>query len=175
MSVRLESIDRLVVAKGLEDYDKNFAIMADMYKNYIDELMIYTEHPLGGVLREPADADNYVLITYKDKPVGFVIYSVFPEALTRHDVFIEEFYVRHDKRRKGIGKAFVKLMIKAAEYQNMDISLSILDKNETAKRFWDRTFGMNGYMECFIRQNIHAHDGDRTDLRWHYWTKSVII
>ena len=66
-------------------------------------------------------------------------------------------------------------MIKAAEYQNMDISLSILDKNETAKRFWDKTFGMNGYMECFIRQNIHAHDGDRTDLRWHYWTKSVII
>ncbi|MCR4654096.1 MAG: GNAT family N-acetyltransferase [Eubacterium sp.] len=171
MRINVDDIDRIIVGKHDSDYEKNFMLMSDMYRNYIEDLSHYTDTPMGECLIEPRDEDNYALITYKKMPVGFVIYNVFPEALTRHDVFIHEFYIKHDKRKQDIGKAFMSLMIKAAEYKDMDFSLAVYDNNHIAKRFWDKTFGMNGYIECFIRQNVYAHDGDNAELRWHYWTK----
>ena len=173
MAIKEKNLNHITVERQALDYEEDFKIMAKMYENYATELGCFTDYPIGPYLKEPDGNRSYNLIMHKDKAVGFVIFSTYPDSMTKHDVLIDEYYIEFEHRKKGIGRTFATMLLRAAEYKQMDITMAILDKNYKAKKFWDKTMGMSGYKELLIGQNIYAHDGDRPDLRWHYWTKSI--
>ena len=142
----------------------------EMYIKYTEELKAYdstiesaTEEI--ALSRDKNINSEVVLFEEENNIIGFAILGTgLPNSFCGHDVFIEEFYVKKEYRRKGYGTEMVRLIVDS--YPSMDFSAFILEYNTIAIEFWEKVFDFLGYSERTSVGNIRAK-GNNTVFK--YW------
>ena len=129
-----------IVSKTESNY-KEFLIML---RNYIIELHKYD--PINVPIMDlkqleleylDNDIDSYKVLIDNDKYIGFTIISRKKKYNQNIELFIEEFYIKPEFRRKGYGKSFMNEILKK---DINTVGFYILPKNENAKIFWNSIF-----------------------------------
>ena len=79
-----------------------------------------------------------VIGTYRDDPVGFVIYFFnFSTFLARPGIYLEDLYVLEEHRGKGFGKALLAYLAKLAIEKNCGrLEWAVLDWNKPSIEFY---------------------------------------
>ncbi len=80
------------------------------------------------------------IIFEKEDPVVYALYKIEPEQ-----IFLRQFYVVRDQRRKGLGLRAIQVLRKEIWPQNKRLYLEVLCGNETALAFY-RAAGFEGYL-----------------------------
>lgn len=81
-------------------------------------------------------------ITCDGEDAGFLITEeVSPPSIYTPMLFLVEFYVRKECRRKGIGQKAAEELIEGLD---IPIFFTVLPKNEGAGAFWRRVIALNG-------------------------------
>ena len=141
-----------------------------MYKDYIKELQAYdseiTDASDSDALNRKHPSCEIYLFEECGEIVGFAILGMgLPNSFCGHDVFIEEFYVKKNLRRRGRGRDMMRVILDT--YPSMDFSAFIIKDNLPAFAFWDNVFESFDYSERTSAGNIRAL-GDNTVFK--YWT-----
>lgn len=95
------------------------------------------------------------LVMLDNKPIGLVILGSWPNAFSRHDTYIQEFFILPEYQRNGYGTQVVEWIVNSGPVDD-DISLYILPKNEPAKTFWTTALGGLDYRDRFEDASIDA-------------------
>ena len=85
-----------------------------------------------------------LLLVARDKNtiVGMVLAAYTPSAELGRVMTVNDFFVRPDHRRQGVGRELAKGMIEACRKMKVDeIGLEVLSGNKTAAAFW-RSIGL---------------------------------
>lgn len=78
----------------------------------------------------------------KNTIVGMALAAYTPSAELGHVMTVNDFFVRPDHRRQGVGRELAKGMIEACRKMKVDeIGLEVLSGNKTAAAFW-RSIGL---------------------------------
>ena len=139
----------------------------ELMKEFMDKvcIIILFNESFGVQGKIVAIEDNWIKVEEKNKTIGFAILGTgLPNSFCGHDVFIEEFYVKREYRRKGYGTEMVRLIVDS--YPSMDFSAFILEYNTIAIEFWGKVFDFLGYSERTSVGNIRAK-GNNTVFK--YW------
>ena len=158
-NIRLIKMDN-PTSDGAED-------LKEMYKEYIAEMKPFADMPslewhLGVKLR---------LIKDGDIPVGFISHATYPQALSRHDVYIKDIYVRPEYRGKCIARIAVAEIV-WGKYPDKDVTIEIADGNERAADFWHKALTGLGYEERTSNRSIHAKLSN--GARIFYWIRGNV-
>jgi ribosomal protein S18 acetylase RimI-like enzyme len=80
-----------------------------------------------------------LLVAHEKKAIRGVALGTFqPSAESGLTLTIHDFYVEPSLRRKGVGNALAKRLLKEARAMNVDhVDLEILPMNTVAKAFWE--------------------------------------
>ena len=94
------------------------------------------EHRMSGFL-----SAGYEVILFESDPdvLGYALYRVEPEHL-----YLRQFYVREEFRRRGIGSTAVMWLKQHAWRNHPRIRLDVLTTNSAAQAFW-RSVGFRDY------------------------------
>ncbi len=82
--------------------------------------------------------------------VGFVVLGTFPNASIDGALYIQEFYVLPQFRRKGFGRAAVRIICESCKDQKVEFF--VLKENPVAKRFWMKAMKCMGYTDVSDRE-----------------------
>ena len=148
---------------------EEYTILRRLWQEYIAALSKYKtfeENP--EIIAEEEAAphwcrDDYIIFQ-KNTPVGFVITGQYPNAFSKGDIYIQEFFVREEFQRKGIGKQAIE---KRLSRTGKDVSMYIIQNNEPAKFFWSNTMAKLGYEDRFRVADITATTEDGLDFRYY--------
>ena len=145
----------------------------EMYKDYVRELQIYNPELTDASDQDALDRKHpnceIYLFVECNEIVGFAILGTgLPNSFCGHDVFIEEFYVKKNFRRRGRGRDMVRNIIDT--YPFMDFSAFIIKDNLPALAFWGNVFEFFNYSERTSAGNITALC-DNTVFK--YWAKNL--
>jgi Acetyltransferase (GNAT) family. len=110
---------------------------------------------------------DYFIVGDDGKIKGFALIGLYPNAFSRHDIFIGEFYIIPECRRHGYGTIAVKELVKL--YPDYDISMFVLKKNFGAKLFWNRILSSLDYVE---RTSIGSIKAKTKNCEWFYWSEA---
>ena len=113
------------------------------------------------------DRKDYLIIIDDYVLAGFFMIGEYPNAFSRHDRYIQEFYINPKYQRQGIGKFVVKEFFKNSKD---DISFYILVENTKAKKFWDNVMEELNYENRNRLGNI-GYVGEDELLEWRYYVK----
>ena len=102
------------------------------------DAVVATEMGLREVLFGPAPSAEVLLALEKAEPVGFAVYfSNFSTWLGRPGLYLEDLFVRPEKRGKGYGRALlIRLAQIAQERRCGRMEWAVLDWNEPAIQFY---------------------------------------
>ena len=102
------------------------------------DAVVATEMGLREVLFGPTPSAEVLLALEKAEPVGFAIYfSNFSTWLGRPGLYLEDLFVRPEKRGKGYGRALlIRLAQIAQERRCGRMEWAVLDWNEPAIQFY---------------------------------------
>ena len=102
------------------------------------DAVVATEMGLREVLFGPAPSAEVLLALEKAEPVGFAVYfSNFSTWLGRPGLYLEDLFVRPEKRGKGYGRALlIRLAQIARERRCGRMEWAVLDWNEPAIQFY---------------------------------------
>jgi len=105
----------------------------------LSHAVVATEDSLREALFGPAPAAEVLLADLDGMPAGFALFfHNFSTFLSRRGLYLEDLYVRPEYRRLGIGRAlFSRLAALAAERGCGRMEWSVLDWNESARRFYE--------------------------------------
>ena len=151
--LRLGVIDNQDAMKMQHDFEIRPARVADVpiilqlirdlatYERAPDEVTA-TEERLVDVLFGKKPAAEVLLAFEKDMPVGFAIFfHNFSTWLGRPGLYLEDLFVKPDKRGKGYGRALLVDLAKIARDRGCGrMEWAVLDWNEPAIKFY-RTLG----------------------------------
>ncbi len=157
-----------------------FKALAANYDDYVKELKSFSRHVEDNKLYRPEDNPEtcYTIIWLEtDEGVcfaGFFFYGIYPNALTKHDAYIGEFYIRPEYRECGVATAVFDMILESARAQMRDISYFCLNRNHRAQRLWNKILTKNGYEERLSRGSIFTALSENPDCRFYYWTKDEI-
>ena len=151
--------------------------LQQMWNEYIKDMSEYT----GDMERTPSldeYTNAYVVYAQKDivetEAVGFYILGKYPNSFSRNDIFVSQFFIKRQYRKKGIGQTVVeKCILKAAERAGKSISLFVLKKNESARQFWEKTMNRLGYVERFNEIGFSAGDDVIEMMYWRPETNTL--
>ena len=138
---------RIRKARGQNDHD----LLVKMLDEYIRELHDMDANveirPEGKIRRDFLWLRDtlYWLIMADKEVAGFCILGHRENCHPQADGYVEEFYIRPDYRRKGIGFAGAKMILDGKSR----VCLDIMQKNLVAKAFWDRVF--DGWTEKHVK------------------------
>ena len=138
----------MVIDTKLDDFKLRFAEINDAalilefireladYENMLPEV-IATEEVLRESLFERKMAE-VVIGEYKNRPVAFALFfHNFSTFLGRPGIYLEDLYVKPDKRGKGIGKMMLAFLAKLALERNCGrLEWWCLDWNEPSIQFY---------------------------------------
>jgi GNAT superfamily N-acetyltransferase len=104
--------------------------------------VVATEEQLGDVLFGERPAAEVLLAFEKEAPVGFALYFYnFSTWLGRPGLYLEDLFVKPEKRGKGYGRALLVELAKIASDRGCGrMEWAVLDWNEPAIKFY-RTLG----------------------------------
>ena len=102
------------------------------------DAVVATEMGLREVLFGPTRSAEVLLALEKAEPVGFAVYfSNFSTWLGRPGLYLEDLFVRPEKRGKGYGRALlIRLAQIAQERRCGRMEWAVLDWNEPAIQFY---------------------------------------
>ena len=90
----------------------------------------------------------------QDTIVGVALAVYTPSAELGRVVTVNDFFVRPDHRRKGVGRKLAKRLVKECKIMNVDeIGLEVLYDNETAAAFW-RSVGLEKADRFLFRMRL---------------------
>jgi GNAT superfamily N-acetyltransferase len=97
-----------------------------------------TEETLRGSLFGPRPASEVLLAYWQDQPAGYaVFFHNFSTFLGRAGIYLEDLFVEPGLRGKGIGKALLASVAKAARERNCGrLEWAVLDWNKPAIDFY---------------------------------------
>ena len=98
--------------------EKALSELSEMYRDYIKEIGQYSAKKLDPELRDVKTVKKYI-IREAGATAGFVFVSRYPESVVPESIYIGEFYVKPEYRRKGIGTAAVSLAVIAAQVETV--------------------------------------------------------
>lgn len=134
----------------------------EIYAAYLSALAKYTDFDetfeaiIDRVMQECAwHGHKSYLVTLDGKPIGLTILGNWPNAFSRHDTYIQEFFILPEYQRNGYGTQVMEWIVNSGPVDG-DISLYILPKNEPAKMFWSMALGGLGYRDRFEDASIDA-------------------
>jgi len=81
-----------------------------------------------------------VIILVKKEPVGYVIYehrAVQPDSRDRESVYIRQFFISREARRKGFGTTAFRLFLATTVPEGICVRLNVKASNPTGQRFWE--------------------------------------
>ena len=112
-------------------YDNSLHIFDKMWSDYQKDLGVEQS-----IFQQLPHRDDYIIIVDKEI-VGFILVGTFPNALCKDDIFIQDIYIKPDKRKKGLATSAVIDVWNNRRYQDKEcLSLFILKNNIGAKEFW---------------------------------------
>ena len=130
---------------------KFYEIWNKMWNDYQKDLGLEQEPFLPNEYR-----DDYV-IYFDNEIVGFVLIGTFPNALFEDDIFIQDIYIKPEKRRKGIATATIINILERKCYLDKEwLSLFILKNNEVGKEFWKNLTSKLGLTDRLTAVGITA-------------------
>lgn len=91
------------------------------------------------VLQEWIEDGWSILLILKDHQIaGYMIYRKQREEFPSHEqtVFVREFFVRREYRRRGVGRSAFELIVNEYIPRDVTITLNVPAANHTALRFW---------------------------------------
>ncbi|MCR5669887.1 MAG: GNAT family N-acetyltransferase [Butyrivibrio sp.] len=154
-----------------DEENKEFNLISSAYLEYVKELSAMQS----GVSQEPLlcpedNKDvNYVAIYQGEDFAGFFFYGVYPNAVTRHDIYLGEFYIKPEYRGQGIATKVFEMVIDSSKKQCMDISYFTMVNNVKAERLWTNLLMANGYEERFLAAGINSCTETEPICSLHYW------
>jgi GNAT superfamily N-acetyltransferase len=83
-----------------------------------------------------------VLFLIGGEPVAYGLYREDPEG-----VYLRQFFVRRDKRKKGIGSEAVSILNQYVWPRQKRLTVEVLCRNSAGVRFW-RAMGYKDYSLC---------------------------
>jgi GNAT superfamily N-acetyltransferase len=100
--------------------------------------VVGTEHELARHLFGERPAAEVVLAEVGDEPVGFALFcTTFSTFLARPSIWLEDLFVRSERRRAGIGRALFEHVARVAAARGCGrMEWVALDWNEPALRFY---------------------------------------
>ena len=171
-----------------KDFYENDITMEQLighYENYMLTLMPYNKElqKSNAVTRDSAGDEvlgalyrsNTDIIMFADDQkhiLGFVFIGQHPNAYSKDDIYIQEFYIMEPKQ--GYGKQAVGMILN--EYPGKDVSFFVLRENYPAKLFWKRVMEGNGYKELVFAGEITPPPDDMfeptlAETIFEYWRK----
>ena len=95
-----------------------------------------------------------VIISVDGDETGYTLYKegrddYFPDQPT---VYVRQFFIRRDKRSKGLGEASFNLIAEKHFPKGSDISLEVLESNPRGRRFWEK-IGFQTYCTTLKRKD----------------------
>ncbi len=140
----------LIRSAKAEDYRE---IMV-LYGEFVDNANRYSNFDADSFLRVIEDEKAFIdVAVIGEKIVGFISYSIrnvvrYPSAILE----VEEFYVKPDQRRKGIGRKLMDHVLKVADKKNCSyVFLASAKERPEAHEFYKAT-GYNNYAYHFRRK-----------------------
>jgi len=73
-----------------------------------------------------------VLFEQDNHPLAYALYR----SEGGSSVYLRQFFVARDHRRKGLGRAAIKMLLGEVLPRNCRVTLEVLCHNEAGKRFW---------------------------------------
>src|SRR5215471_10160960 len=127
----------------VEDVSIILELIRDLatYERAPDEVVATEEHLVGALFGERPVAE--VLLVFEgESPVGFAVYFYnFSTWLARPGLYLEDLFVKPEKRGKGYGRALLIELAKIARDRRCGrMEWAVLDWNEPAIKFY-RTLG----------------------------------
>ena len=94
------------------------------------------------------------VFTLEKRVVGFITYRYEPDPVAPdgRSVYLRQFYIARDQRRRGLGIAAVDLFKSARLHAGERVVLEVLESNPGGRAFWQRA-GFVPYaaiMECTV-------------------------
>ncbi|MTI68110.1 MAG: GNAT family N-acetyltransferase [Firmicutes bacterium] len=81
-----------------------------------------------------------LIVKYKDKVIGFLLFSEPPYVKEGCDYCIQEFFILRKYREKGLGREVINILFK--KYKGR-YSLLVLENNKKALKFWRNIYKQN--------------------------------
>ena len=96
-----------------------------------------------------------LLVARDDDAIAGVVLAVYtPSAELGRVMTVNDFFVRPDRRRKGVGRKLAKGLIEECKRMKIDeIGLEVLSENKTAASFW-RSIGFKPAHRFLFRQKL---------------------
>ena len=124
----LEVADTQVLKQMMEPYWLEIIPHSDVIQDHAKRERYFTDR------FEPKTRKGY-LGTVEDKPMGFVVLSIY---LEKQFATIDDFYVLPEMRRKGYGTVMVQAIYKLLDQQNIErIDLTVRRDTPQALAFWE--------------------------------------
>lgn len=153
-----------------EEQRQRFREIYDAYLNAMSEFIDIEEPHEIIIYRVACEGRNSrhkcYLITLEGEPIGLAILGHWPNAFSRHDTYIQEFFILPEYQRKGYGAQAVRWIVERGPVDG-DISLYIVPKNEPAKGFWSKTMGQLGYSDRLEDVGIDAKTEEGLIFRYY--------
>jgi GNAT superfamily N-acetyltransferase len=134
-----ESIDFQIRPARVDDVSIILQLIRDLatYERAPDEV-VATERQLADVLFGERPAAEVLLAFEKETPVGFALYFYnFSTWLGRPGLYLEDLFVKPEKRGKGYGRALLVELAKIARDRGCGrMEWAVLDWNEPAIKFY---------------------------------------
>jgi len=96
--------------------------------------------PFSACFESKNEKHHPLLILYKNKIVGFLIFSVFNGKKTNTEYYLVEMFILRMYRKKGIGKTVIQMIFD--EFKG-EYHLDIAEKNIAAIKFWEKLITVN--------------------------------
>ncbi|MFA0816586.1 MAG: N-acetyltransferase family protein [Anaerofustis sp.] len=103
---------------------------------------------------------NALIVEYKTKPIGYVIYFYnFSTFTGRPGLYIEDIYIAPEMRKNGFGKYIFRYLAQIAKEENCArIEWACLDWNEASIRFYKSMDAVDMNEWTIYRLDEHAID-----------------
>ena len=125
--------------RSLFKYDrKEFTFF---FKHYLDEINLkkINKKKIAVMTKKIINNKNKKKFIFynQNNIIGFVVATFYKNLINSNICKIEDFYIRKEFRKKGFGLELVKKFKKRIHYKKIKrFKIEILDKNHTAKKFW---------------------------------------
>ena len=173
-------MNEIRIKRVKNEQDRN--VLARLYSDYLKSLSDFSpdvEEALfrgeGAILAcknsaERRDRKDYLVIADEYNVIGFVMLGEYPNSLSRHDIYVQEFFIKEKYRRQGVGTEVVKKLL---EKETKDVSLYILKRNYPAVGFWTEIMTKLGYEDRSALGNIGYIEKNGL-LHWRYYVKKQV-
>jgi GNAT superfamily N-acetyltransferase len=99
----------------------------------------------------------------KDAIVGVALAVCTPSAELGRVMTVNDFFVRPEHRRKGVGRRLAKRLVDECKRMKIDeIGLEVFHDNKTAASFW-RSIGFKQADRFLFRQKLRANRVNKSD------------